>query len=202
MRWAIFVGASALIAHHAQADRDAPTSRKLRIGTFPYYMEDEWLADIIDKAEINRTKVIPQMEDLLVGVGSYFDTYDDENAPSELMQILKLTEYQNAVFKDDASERLGVDFLGQAQKAAEEEFKADAWPYPDVVFHYLDSLANLTYDTFWAVRGAYMGVGRTSTCATEVSAVIASKDEWMKAGSAAATTLMSLVPAYLAFGNL
>ncbi|KAF2198661.1 hypothetical protein GQ43DRAFT_148828 [Delitschia confertaspora ATCC 74209] len=47
-----------------------------------------------------------------------------------------------------------------------------------------------------------MGMGKSVPCSEYINEVINSKDEWEKMGSQAATTLMTLLPTFLAFGNL
>jgi hypothetical protein len=60
----------------------------------------------------------------------------------------------------------------------------------------------MTYATFYHVHGAYIGVGRNSKCAEQINQVLSDKDEWAKMGSGIATTLMTLLPTFLAFGHL
>ena len=54
----------------------------------------------------------------------------------------------------------------------------------------------------YAALAAWAGVGRSVECADRISSVLKDMDEWEKAGMQAATTLMALLPTFLAFGNL
>jgi hypothetical protein len=49
---------------------------------------------------------------------------------------------------------------------------------------------------------AWAGVGSSVDCAEHINRILKDMDEWEKAGMAAATTLMALLPTFLAFGSL
>jgi hypothetical protein len=49
---------------------------------------------------------------------------------------------------------------------------------------------------------AWAGVGSSVDCAEHINRILQDMDEWEKAGMAAATTLMALLPTFLAFGSL
>ena len=72
----------------------------------------------------------------------------------------------------------------------------------DLTFFYWSSLAYYWMSIEYWSWGFIYGVGRTVECSKRVDDIIKTKSEWEKLGSGAATTLMALVPTFLAFGNL
>lgn len=72
----------------------------------------------------------------------------------------------------------------------------------DLYSEYVQAVYNTSVLTQFYNFGALMGIGWTVECSDAINTVLESKDEWAKAGSAAATTLMALLPTFLAFGNL
>lgn len=72
----------------------------------------------------------------------------------------------------------------------------------DFLGFYLEAIYDMWEQNFYSKLGSLMGVGKNVACSRKINEVLTEKDEWAKAGSSAATTLMALVPTFLAFGNL
>ncbi|RDW63316.1 hypothetical protein BP6252_10861 [Coleophoma cylindrospora] len=77
----------------------------------------------------------------------------------------------------------------------------DDW-FWDLGYEYLLAVYNATVLTQVFNQAALMGVGKTVSCSENINIVLSTKNEWAKAGSSAATTLMALLPTFLAFGSL
>ncbi|KAF2739839.1 hypothetical protein EJ04DRAFT_604311 [Polyplosphaeria fusca] len=133
------------------------------------------------------------------------DEYYDENYTPPV-------EYVTARLNSVALPVLGNGFnysdvlLKSATDVANKNFEQDKEYYdatkPDIAYYYLDAVANMTEQTYYYILGAYMGAGFNSECADQINKVLEEKDEWAKMSSSAATTLMALMPIFLAFGKL
>lgn len=55
---------------------------------------------------------------------------------------------------------------------------------------------------YYKSLASYAGVGSPVRCSPQIERMLTGMSEWEKTGMAAATTLMALLPTFLAFGNL
>jgi hypothetical protein len=181
------------------------------IGRFRFPITD----DRIDDPHANDT-LGENLARLFLDVHDYYDNFD-ENQPTEVEAPLvdKLAQtYLTPDYKEHA-ERLRNDANNSLEAMTQDAIRIAVPPGnrtwaeqyvlengDDFVWHYLQAINNMTRSIHFYKIGAYMGVGQTVSCSSFVDDVLSNKDEWSKAGSSAATTLMALVPTFLAFGNL
>ncbi len=119
-----------------------------------------------------------------------FKYLPSEQNYSQLLMINANNSWKNAI--QNAQANRGNQTLDQWLANKEEDFTSC----------YLDEVYNLTQATFFYILGAYMGMGKSVDCSDFINTVLEDASEWKKAGSNAATTLMALLPTFLAFGNL
>ncbi|KAF2843410.1 hypothetical protein M501DRAFT_985525 [Patellaria atrata CBS 101060] len=74
--------------------------------------------------------------------------------------------------------------------------------YIDLSERYLTAVENESQNLHYEIMGSYMGIGESVSCSPHIDRILDEASEWDKAGAGAATTLMALVPTFLAFGNL
>lgn len=220
MRWPILLGACALLCNHAAAQQKEETDNRLLggngtepapalgIGRFPFFMNDSRLQTGVDQAKSNWSTYLPHHDLLLKKVEEYYTSYSFNSTPDATTQIQELGSIFNQSMGEGFEDvsQLGLNLLTQAYNSANYWFEWDnstlGVPNEDIAWYYVNILYQLPWQTYWYIQGAFFGVGRESACAAEISNVIASKEEWEKTGSAAATTLMAIAPVFLAFGNL
>lgn len=173
------------------------------VGRFNIKIHDERLP--LEEAVANHTGLIPNLTELFVDVlEDYYLTYNDEDTPPVEAQSDNITAIARSNLFTKYFKYNEV-LLNASKEIANSSFEQDkelGFPNPDVTFYYLDAIANMTQQTYYYTLGAYIGVGVNSVCAEQINQVLADKDEWAKMGSGAASTLMALLPTFLAFGNL
>ncbi|KAF2789757.1 hypothetical protein K505DRAFT_365321 [Melanomma pulvis-pyrius CBS 109.77] len=189
----------------AVQSRRAPNSnpQQASVGRFSIKIHDERLP--LEEAVANNTGLIPNLTELFVNVLiDYYLTYNDENTPPVEAQWDNITAIaQSDLFTEFF--KYNEVLLNASKEVANSFFEQDkklGYPNPDVTYYYLDAIANMTQQTYYYILGAYIGVGVNSACAKQINQVLADKDEWAKMGSGAASTLMALLPTFLAYGNL
>jgi hypothetical protein len=181
------------------------------IGRFHFPITDDRILDPHANDTFERT-----LHQLYRDAHDYYDNFDD-NQPIEVAApiIDKLAKtYLGPEYKEKAD--LLHEKANSSLKAMTDEALSIAVPpgnktwaveyvlanQHDYVYHYLQAINDMLATIHFYKVGAYMGVGQTVSCSSYVDDVLSNKDEWAKAGSSAATTLMALVPSFLAFGNL
>lgn len=170
------------------------------VGRFKVTLNDERLP--LAAMEKNRTSLQPNLEKLWNKVYVYWYTYGDDETPPVEEQSRNLTAYAKEQLTEEEYNDLNERILREATKNATATPLFEGQPHHDVVFSYLETIWNISSATEYFMHGAYLGVGSSSTCSEHVNDVLANADEWAKMGGSAATTLMALLPTFLAFGNL
>ncbi|KAK2762617.1 hypothetical protein FQN54_000790 [Arachnomyces sp. PD_36] len=173
------------------------------VGVFHFSMNDDRLP--LEEALKNET-LRPLLDELWLDVYDYWNTYRYENTPTESEQSTELEKRANALLNNEVYENYSQVLLNASREYAsewtDEKWQETGYPHPDLVEGYLGAIYNMTTQTFYYIQGAYLGVGKSSGCAKQIDEVLSNKSEWEKMGSSAATTLMALLPTFLAFGNL
>lgn len=174
------------------------------VGHFKIKIHDDRLP--LAEAISNYTGLMPNLTNLFDTVlDDYYASYDVEDTPPVEVQSDNITAIAQSNLSAEYFKYNEV-LLSASKEAANSSFEQDKKnygnPYPDVTFNYLYAIANMSYQTYYYIHGAYIGIGMNSACAEQINQVLADKDEWAKMGSGAATTLMALLPTFLAFGNL
>lgn len=188
---------------------------KVNAGKFGLPLEDSRLP--IDEAEQNKTYLLPGLDNLIGNIIEYYASYEDDERPApqdrEAMSIALFDGAEDARVKKYSHELLcrilpssdcrqeenaiGINASGAAASNTSSKLPEDfVWRYLDDLMYLEDITAMLA---FW---GSLVGVGRHSTCTYLVDTVIGDKREWEKAGGSSATSLMALLPTFLAFGSL
>lgn len=72
----------------------------------------------------------------------------------------------------------------------------------DLSAKFLDEIEGEFMNLHHQQLAAFAGVGSKLDCSLHIGAMLDQMTEWEKSGMAAATTLMALLPTFLAFGNL
>lgn len=181
------------------------------IGRFRFPISD----DRIDDPHANDT-LGKNLAQLFLDTHDYYDNFD-KNQPTEVeaAYVDKLAQIRLAPDYKEHAQRLHNDANSSLETMTQDALSIAVPPgnrtwaehyvlenKEDFVWHYLHAINNMSISIHYYKIGAYMGVGQTVKCSSHIDDVLSNKDEWSKAGSSAATTLMALVPTFLAFGNL
>ncbi|CAO2650069.1 Nn.00g013610.m01.CDS01 [Neocucurbitaria sp. VM-36] len=174
--------------------------QKASVGRFSININDNRLR--LEEAVANQTTLNPSLAELFFNVLDFYESYNDSQIPSMEVQSQNLTSLAKTSLSPADFGKYNQVLLNASSDVANETINTEGLPNPDVVGFYLDAIYNMTYQTYYYIHGAYIGVGQNSECAEQINQVLADKDEWAKMGSSAATTLMALLPTFLAFGHL
>ena len=181
------------------------------IGRFHFPISDDRLDDPHANDTLN-----DNLDQLFSDTLEYYDSFD-ENQPIEVEApyVDQLAKTALSPDYEEHAQRLRNDANNSMEAVIKDALRMTeargnrTWAEQyvldnddDFVWYYLDAINNMSTSVFYYKLGAYMGVGQTVTCSSFIDDVLSNKDEWSKAGSSAATTLMALVPTFLAFGNL
>ncbi|KAF2472614.1 uncharacterized protein BDR25DRAFT_15889 [Lindgomyces ingoldianus] len=177
---------------------------KATIGRFQISIHDDRLN--LQEAIANQSSLLVDLYTLFYSALWYWDSYDDPTVPPESEQTGNLTQFAQSNLTRDEYNKYSAVLLNASRENAEwlssKGMPQADFPHPDYVSSYLDAIANMTTQTWYYIHGAYIGVGANSACAAQIDEVLSNKAEYEKMGSSAATTLMALLPTFLAFGNL
>lgn len=141
----------------------------------------------------------------MVRIYYWVDNFDP-NSTSEAIELQALArrDLPGDDFRHHSSllERANATYFEQLKGFSFNETALFNDSFDDLAINYVDAVENFSISTFYYTLGAYMGVGKSVECSFHINEVLKVTDEWEKLGSTAATTLMALLPTFLAFGNL
>ncbi|KAJ9636232.1 hypothetical protein H2199_007907 [Coniosporium tulheliwenetii] len=178
---------------------------KPHVGNFPIPFHDNRLDGKVAQIEANQT-LRENLDTLSWSAFYYWADNFDPNSTSEAIELQALA--QRDLPGDDFQHHSSL--LEQANATYFEQLKGFSFnetalfndSFDDLAINYVDAVDNFSISTFYYTLGAYMGVGKSVDCSSHINEVLTVTDEWEKLGSSAATTLMALLPTFLAFGNL
>lgn len=169
----------------------------------------------LEEALTNQSEIIPFFVDQLFALNDIYSEIPTlENDIPDLPPVNNQTEnlklaadqsieaYVYDANADTARKYQEVLINVSTEAANQEDWKTLGFPEPDVYWWYYDATLNATIQTFYHVYGPYMGLGMNTACSEYINEVLSDKDEWAKMSSSAATTMMALLPTFLAFGHL
>jgi hypothetical protein len=184
--------------------KSQPARNNVRVGDFPIPLNDDRLKRNITVANDN----ITEMNCLFNLTLDYWLGNDDPlpiaNETAALDGFAKecLTIPENSGYHEWALANANQNLTGELAQFNNNETQLWNDSFTDLSAAYLDTLFNGTDWLPFRVVSAYMGVGRNVECSDIINTLLEGAEEWEKAGAAAATTLMALIPTFLAFGNL
>lgn len=182
--------------------RDTPS--RISIGHFKFPLNDP---DIDERVQLVRDN-ITAWNNFYASTVEYWDSrYNDEQTPSIEEEIAQLQIFAN-------ESKVGSEEFSTLLQKAENDYYAQLRAFNNdssrlwreeqsdlsdkVLFGVEDEFEFL--DHVWLT--AYAGVGSSVDCAAHINFMLSNMTEWEKSGMAAASTLMALLPTFLAFGNL
>jgi hypothetical protein len=175
---------------------------KVRVGNFPIVMDDARLNHNIEVAKQNET----EMACLDNETYNYWYNLDaipaNETADMTAIANKCISLPENQGYNDWVIANATAEYNRELQPYKGNETALWDYDYTDFSWVYGDVVYNGTLWIPYQIIGAFMGVGKTVPCADQINTVLAGVGPWENAGSAAATTLMALIPSFLAFGNL
>ena len=187
-----------LLAPCALAYEKSDKRRKFdaRVGLFSFTIDD-------DRLKLNAS-LDRRLGSLYDRAYEYYLSYDAP--PSDEAEVAKLTTIAAEELEPEQVDTYVAKLLHSANSSAtlyrqENPNDPDLSRF-DIANYFLDALESLFDDfAYWGIN-PLMGVGWSASCSGNVNDILATRNEWEKAGSGGATTLMALVPAILSFGNL
>jgi len=196
------------LTHPTSAKQGASSPKKLgetSVGRFKVTITDDRLP--LEQMEKNKTSLLPNLDNLWFAADDYWSNFTLEETPPEEEQLRNLSNIAKKELTESEYNEINQFLLDVAKQDASTLYPTykslfPDMPHPDIVASYFDAIVNLSSRTQYYMHGAYLGVGRSSKCSDHINDVLSNKDEWEKMGSSAATTLMALLPTFLAFGNL
>jgi hypothetical protein len=184
-------------------DREPPF--RINIGYFKFPLNDPAIKSRIHQTERNLTF----WEHLYDSTKRYWDSnrqrlrqpLSDQVEEDDLRRLANETQVTNEeveVLLEGARER-HVHELANFGNSSQR-----LWDYnrTDLSEQFLDEIEDEFKMVHHQRLAAYAGVGSSVDCSVHVDAMLQQMSEWEKAGMAAASTLMALLPTFLAFGNL
>lgn len=196
------LGLALLVVGSLAAKKNEQTrekSFKANIGRFHIPIND----DRLNNATSNITLLEQQLPNLYNGALDYYVSYDEPPSSSEeFVKLRGLTEKELPENLETIRSNLlktANESLIEFRKGNNTEEDVKLFDLANFFLHEIVNLWNAT--DFWSY-GNLMGVGRNVKCSDQINQILKAKDEWEKAGSQAAVTLMALVPTMLSFGNL
>lgn len=189
------------IAHSTFARNEKPKKlTQASVGRFKITLDDDQLP--LEEMEKNRTSLRPHLAWLWLSAWDYWGNFTDETTPTEEEQVQSLTAFAKSELSPEEFNDFGGKILNHSKENASVTPLFDGQPHHDVVFSFMETVWNMSIATDYFINGAFIGVGARSDCAEAVDEVLSNASEWNKMGSSAATTMMALLPTFLAFGNL
>jgi hypothetical protein len=174
----------------------------VKVGNFPIVMDDDRLNHNIQVAKQNQT----ELACIVDAVYTYWYNLDTPG-PNETADISAIAAGcislpENQGYNNWAIANATAEYNKELQAFHGNQTAYWDWDYTDFSWVYLMAVYNSSLSVPYEIIGAFMGVGKTVKCANQINTVLAGVGQWEQAGSAAATTLMALIPSFLAFGNL
>ncbi|EON68449.1 hypothetical protein W97_07659 [Coniosporium apollinis CBS 100218] len=178
---------------------------KPHVGNFPIPFHDDRLDGKVAQIEANQT-LRENLDTLSWSAFYYWVDNFDPNSTFEAteLQALARRDLPGDDFRHHSSllEQANATYFEQLKGFSFNETALFNDSFDDLAINYVDAVENFSISTFYYTLGAYMGVGKSVECSSHINEVLTVTDEWEKLGSSAATTLMALLPTFLAFGNL
>jgi hypothetical protein len=207
-RLVLLFGLSLFYIHLAECqstpERKTRPRSSVRVGDFPIHLNDNRLNQGIEIANEN----ITEMNCLYNLTLNYWLGNEDPQPIANETAALNEFAKECLIIPENSGYHSWA--LANANQSLSENLaffdnnETQLWndSFTDLSSLYLWTLDNGTEWLPFRLVDAYMGVGRTVECSDIINTLLAGAGEWEKAGSAAATTLMALIPTFLAFGNL
>jgi hypothetical protein len=180
-------------------ERDAPF--KINIGFFKFPLVDPDIRARIREVEHNLTC----WEDLYRFTRDYWDNntlpLPDEVEENALRQFgrdsgVNLTDLEILL------QRAKEGYDDEVRKFDNAPLRLWEFSRTDLSEIFLDEIDKEFKELHHEQLAAYAGVGSPVDCSHHINRMLSEMSEWEKAGMAAASTLMALLPTFLAFGSL
>lgn len=162
----------------------------------------------------------PEIEERVVDVAGNITAWDDiwfmtDDAWWEREDLLSQNETIDVLYKLGNDSKVSDDDMEKIIQKSKENYDtvlketgmdpAALWneTFIDFADRFLQTAIDELYPLLQQRKySSYGGVGANVTCKRWIDEILKDASEWDKAGMSAATTLMALLPTFLAFGNL
>lgn len=180
-------------------ERDAPF--RVNIGYFKFPLNDPEIEDRILQTERNVTL----WENLYQATLRYWHNNKLPRPDDEEEDAIRQFANDSAINHKELEtllERAKVDYDAELKKWGNDALKLWNASDTDLSEKFLEHIEEEFNILHHQRLAAFAGVGSAVDCSADIDAMLDQMSEWEKTGMAVASTLMALLPTFLAFGSL
>lgn len=196
------LGISTYLSSLVAAIDARPPPFSIDVGHFKFPLNDPNIVKEIEQTEANLT----QWQKFRNETHTYWFSHDQPLPDDIEIEALHKFGEKHQIDQDEVRlliERAKEEWDAALQAAGNDSTKLwNSTHHVDLSEKFLDEIDEEFKYLHHRKLAAFAGVGSPSDCSAHILATLDEMDEWEKSGMAASSTLMALLPTFLAFGSL